>query len=322
MATSKIACSGPIGKVAVDILKPFGEIVIADDNSEDALLRIIEGAVGLVLRGDGVGSARVIKAAGGLKVIGRSGVGYDNVDMQTANARKIPVIITPGANSQAVAEAAVTFMLALCKKIMFWDCQLKQGNWKSRFEVSSGDLDGATLGIVGFGSTGRKLAELARPFNMTILASDPLVEEKTAQTLGVEMVDLDDLLRRADFISLHATLNETTRGLINKQRLANIRPGSYLINLARGGLIESLDILYDALKEGRLAGVALDVFTPEPPDVGHPIFKLPNCLTSPHALAMTTRAMYRSFKSMANDMAAVLRGRRPTYLANPEIYQD
>lgn len=322
MVTSKIACSGPIGEVAVDILKPFGEIAIAGDNSEAALLRIVEGAVGLVLRGDGVGSARVIEAAKELKVIGRSGVGYDNVDMQAANARKIPVIITPGANSQAVAEAAITFMLALCKKLIFWDSQLKQGNWKSRFEESSGDLDGATLGIVGFGSTGRKLAELARPFKMSIIASDPLVEEKTAQTLGVELVDLDQLLQRADFVSLHATLNESTRGLISKKQLNSMKPGAYLINLARGGLIESLDILYDALTQKRLAGVALDVFAPEPPNFGHPIFKLPNCLTSPHALAMTTRAMYRSFKSMANDMAAVLRGRRPCYLANPEIYGD
>jgi phosphoglycerate dehydrogenase-like enzyme len=321
MKRPKIACSGPIYKVAVDILKPFGEIVIAEDSSENALLRILGGAVGLVLRGDGVGNTRVIEAATDLKVIGRSGVGYDNVDMEAANARKIPVIITPGANSQAVAEAAITFMLTLCKKVIHWDSQLKQGNWMSRFEESSGDLDSTTLGVIGFGNIGRKLAELLRPFNMTVLAYDPFVANEVARKLDVEMVELDELLRRSDFVSLHASLNETTRGLINKQRLNLMKPGAYLINLARGGLIENLDILYEAMMNGRLAGVGLDVFDPEPPVVNHPIFGLPNCITSPHAIAMTERALYRSFKSMATDMAAVLEGRKPQFLVNPEVLE-
>lgn len=321
MKTPRIVGSGPIGEVAVEILRPFGDIVIAEDSSEEALLSIIDGAVGLVLRGDGIGSARVIDAASDLKVIGRSGVGYDNVDIEAATARKIPVIITPGANSQAVAEAAVTFMLALCKKMIHWDTQLKQGNWQSRFGESSGDLDGATLGIIGFGNIGRKLAELIRPFDMTVLAYDPFVLQEAMEGLGVERVELDDLLERSDFVSLHASLNETTRGLINKERLSLMKPGSYLINLARGGLIESLDILYEALTNRLLTGVGLDVFDPEPPDVNHPIFKLQNCLTAPHSLAMTPRAMNRSFKSMATDMAAVLEGRKPRFVVNPEVLE-
>jgi phosphoglycerate dehydrogenase-like enzyme len=318
MASPTIACSGPIGEVAIEILNPYGEIVVARDSSEAALLQILKGAVGLVLRGDGIGSARVIETASELKVIGRSGVGYDNVDIQAANARRIPVIITPGANSQAVAEAALTFMLALCKKMIHWDTQLKRGNWRSRFEQSSGDLEGATLGIIGFGRIGRKLAELIRPFSMTVLAYDPFVTKETAGALDVELVELDELLTRSDFVSIHALLNEDTRGLINKARISLMKPGSYLINLARGAIIESLDVLYAALKNGHLAGVGLDVFDPEPPDIDHPIFKLDNCLTSPHAICMSTRAMYRSFKMMAEDMAAVLDGRQPRFAANPE----
>lgn len=321
MKKPRIAGSGPIGEVAVEILRPFGEIVIAEDSSEEALLRILDGAVGLVLRGDGIGNARIIGAATDLKVIGRSGVGYDNVDIEAATARKIPVIITPGTNSQAAAEAAITFMLTLCKKVIHWDTQLKQGNWMSRFGESSGDLDGATLGIIGFGNIGRKLAELIGPFNMTVLAYDPFVAEETTKGLGVERVELDELLNRSDFVSLHASLNETTRGLINKDRLSLMKPGSYLINLARGGLIENLDILYEAMINGPLAGVALDVFDPEPPDVNHPIFKLHNCLTSPHAVAMTNRALYRSFRSMATDMAAVLEGRKPRFVVNPQALE-
>jgi phosphoglycerate dehydrogenase-like enzyme len=319
MTYKSIACSGPIGEVAIEILNPYGDIVVAQDSSEEALLRILQGAVGLVLRGDGIGSARVIETASQLKVIGRSGVGYDNVDIQAANARRIPVIITPGANSQAVAEAALAFMLALCKKMIHWDTQLKQGNWRSRFEQSSGDLEGATLGIIGFGRIGRKLAELIRPFSMTVLAYDPFVTKETAGALDVELVEFDELLTRSDFVSIHALLNEDTRGLINKARLSLMKPGSYLINLARGAIIESLDVLYAALKNGHLAGVGLDVFDPEPPDIDHAIFKLDNCLTSPHAICMSKRAMYRSFKMMAEDMATVLDGRQPRFVANPEV---
>jgi D-3-phosphoglycerate dehydrogenase len=321
MTSPSIACSGPIGEVAVEILKPYGDIVVAEDSSEEALLRIIDNAVGLVLRGDGVGSTRVIESATDLKVIGRSGVGFDNVDIQTANARRIPVVITPGANSQAVAEAALTFMLALCKKMIHWDTQLKRGNWKSRFEQSSGDLEGATLGIIGFGRIGRKLAELIRPFGMTVLAYDPFVAEDTAQALGVELIELDVLLKQSDFICIHALLNENTRGLINKTRLDLMKPGSFLINLARGAIIESLDVIYETLTDGPLGGVGLDVFDPEPPDVDHPIFKLDNCLTSPHAICMSRQAMYRSFKMMAEDMAAVLEGRKPRFVANPEVLE-
>jgi len=299
-------------------LEPFGEIVIAENNSEETLLHILDGAVGLVLRGDGIGNSRIIEAGKDLKVIGRSEVGYDNVDIEAEAARKIPVIITPGANAQAVAEAAITFMLTLCKKVVHWDTQLKKGNWMSRFGKSCGDLDGAVLGIIGLGNTGQKLAELIRPFGMTVIAYDTFIAEESAEELDVKLVEIDELMKQSDFVSIHASLNEASRVLINSEHLNFLKPGSYLINLARGGVIENLDILYEALKNGRLAGVGLDVFEPEPPDVSHPIFKMQNCFTSPHALAMTRRSLHKSFKSMATDIAAVLEGRKPRFVVNPE----
>jgi len=319
MKSPTIACSGPIGEVAVEILKSFGEIVVAEDSSEEALLRIIEGAIALVLRGDGSGSARVIDAATRLKVIGRSGVGFDKVDIPAANARKIPVIITPGANSQAVAEAALAYMLTLSKKVIHWDRQLKQGNWKSRFEQGPGDLEGATLGIIGFGRIGCRLAQLIRPFGMNVLAYDPFIAPGAAAAQGATQVELEELLRRSDFVSIHTLLTEETRGLLDRKRLSLMKPGAFLINLARGAVIESLDVLYEALTGGPLAGAALDVFDPEPPDVSHPIFRLDNCLTAPHAICMSRRAMFNSFKMMAGDMASVLQGRRPKNVANPEV---
>lgn len=320
MENSKIVCTGPIHNVAVEILRPYGEVVIAPAFEEGVLLSLIDRAIGLVVRGaEGNVSARVINAATDLKVIGRSGVGYDNVDINAATARKIPVVYTPGVNARTIAEAAVALIFTLCKKVIFWDRQLKLGNWNSRFQSQPGDLDGATLGIIGFGRIGQMLAQLIRPFNVTILAYDPYVSYGRAKELETELVDLESLLQRSDFISIHAALTHETRGLINRERLRHLKPGAYLVNLARGGLIESLDVLYEALESGKLGGVGLDVFQPEPPDVSHPIFQLPNCVTSPHALGLTPRAMTKIFESMATGMAAVLDGKPPRHVVNPEV---
>ena len=321
MEYSKIVCTGPIDNAAVEILRPYGEVVIASAFQEEVLLPLLDRAIGLVVRGvEGSVSARVINAAPDLKVIGRSGVGYDNVDINAATALRIPVVYTPGVNARAIAEAAIALISTLCKKVFFWDRQLKLGNWNSRFQNQPGDLDGATLGIIGFGRIGQMLAELIRPFNVTILAYDPYVSNERAKQLEVELVDLEALLARSDFISIHAALTPETQGLINRERLQQIKPGAYIVNLARGGLIESLDVLYEALESGELGGVGLDVFQPEPPDVSHPIFQLPNCVTSPHALGLTPQALTKIFESMANDMAAVLDGKPPRHVVNPEVF--
>lgn len=320
MSNSRILCSGPIDEVATEILKPFGEIVIASGPDEDTLVALLDGTVALVLRGEGSASARLIQAAKDLKVIGRSGVGYDKVDIEAATKHGIPVVYTPGANSRAVAEAALTLMLVLCKKVFYWDQQLKQGNWKSRFETQPGDLDNAILGIIGFGQIGQMLARLAAPFNMTVLAYDPYTPHEAFGPLNTQRVELDVLLGQSDFISLNAALTDQTRAMINRKSLQQIKPDAYLINTARGGLIENLDILYESLTEGKLAGVALDAFEPEPPDVSHPIFQHPCCICSPHALALTPQAMGRIFQSMATDMAAVLKGQKPQYVVNPNVF--
>ena len=166
MPQPKIVCSGPIDQEARDILEPYGPIVVVPEPTEQSLLPLLGEAVGLVMRGQGVATARVIETARHLKVIGRSGAGYNNVDVDAATARGIPVVYTPGANAQAVAEAAITLMLALCKRVIYWDQQLKAGNWASRDLHRNDDLDGATLGVIGFGRIGQTLAQLAKPFNM------------------------------------------------------------------------------------------------------------------------------------------------------------
>ena len=320
MRSGKIVCTAPIAQIAVDILSPFGEIVVAPDGRAGSLVPLLADAIALVVRGGGVANADVIDAGRYLKVIGRSGAGYESVDIKIATTRRIPIVYVPAAGSRAVAEAAVAFMTALCKGITYWDQQLKRGNWKSRDQSKPGDLDGATLGIVGLGNCGQILAQLVRPFNMIVLAYDPYASRDRAKELEVELVSFEETLRRSDFVSLHAPLTSETRGLVNRQTLKAVKRGAYLINMARGGLIENLDVLLEALETGALGGVGLDVFDPEPPDFTHPLFKHPNCLASPHALAMTEGAMIKIYKSMAEDMAAVLRGGRPRFVVNPEVF--
>ena len=313
-----VVATGPINRAAESILSPFGQMIIAADGSEETLLPLVDAAVALVVRGEGVASGSMIERAKHLKVIGRTGVGYNNIDIAAATRRGIPVVYTPGANARTVAEASIALLLAACKRVVYWDRELKSGNWSSRNTFSTMDMEGATLGIIGLGNIGRELALLARPFRMRLLAFDPYADLDQAASLGVEMISLEELLREANYICLHAVLTDETRGLVNRKNLQLVQRGSVIINLARGELIESLDVLEEALEEGRLAAVGLDVFAPEPPDVSHPIFARADCLTSPHALGMTTRCMDAIFLQMAEDMAAVLNGRRPRHAVNLE----
>jgi phosphoglycerate dehydrogenase-like enzyme len=314
-----IVGTGPIEDCAVEILKDFGEIVIAPDNREESLLPLLDDAVALIVRGDGRASSRLIAAAPRLRVIGRSGAGYENVDVHAATERGIPVIYTPGANAAAVAESALTYMLALCKRLAYWDRELKAGRWESRYGRPGGDLEGSVLGIIGFGSIGRKLAELVRPFAMQVLAYDPYVPAGIAADYDARLVSLDELAEKADFISLHTVLTSETAGLVNEDFLKKVKAGVYLINLSRGGVIENLDILYNALRNGIVGGIGLDVFDPEPPDTAHPIFSHPSVLCSPHALSMTAGALRAVFTRMAEDMAAYLRGELPCSVVNPDV---
>ena len=319
MPANHILATGPLDEYSNQVLEEFGEVVFAPDTSESTLLEWIEGAIALAVRGVPPITAEIIRRGENLKVIGRTGVGYNNIDIAAATERGLPVVYTPGAGARAVAEASMTYMLALTKKLVHWDQQMKAGNWQSRFESKGGDLYGATLGIVGLGRIGQLLAKFAQPFEMRILAYDPFLKQETADSVQAQLVELDDLLAESDFICLHCPETEGSKGLISRQRLARVKQGAFLINLARGGVIESLDVILESLEEGRLAGVALDVFEPEPPDFTHPIFASDKCLTAPHQMAVTHSSMGNILRSMADDMAAHLRGERPRFIVNPEV---
>ena len=293
-----ILATGPVHPVAEEIL---GEIVVGDWRAR------LADADALIVRGDADVTARDLDAATKLRVIGRSGVGVDRVDVEAARARGIPVVVTPGANARAVAEGALTLALALLKRLSELGAAVAARDWEARDRLAIRDADGATLGIVGFGRIGRELAELGRALGMHVLAHDPLVVDATTP--------LDALFENADVVSLHAPLTPETRGLVGPALLARAKPGLVLVNTARGGLVSSLDDLLDALESGRLGGVGLDVFEEEPPDPAHPLFAHPRVLATPHALGQTVGAREAVFRAMAEGVAAVLRGEAPPNVA-------
>jgi D-3-phosphoglycerate dehydrogenase / 2-oxoglutarate reductase len=317
----RFVATGPVPLIAGEILRRFGVIEVASETTESALIAQIGDAIGLIVRGDTRVSRRVVDAGQRLRVVGRSGVGCENVDVAAATSRGIPVVYTPGASSRAVAEGAMTFILALAKRLTELDYKTKSGQWSARDHVQIYDLQGATLGIVGLGRIGQELANLARPFGMRILASDPYIPSGQAKKIATELVDLESLLSQSDFIVLVAPLTKDTKGMVNKRRLDSIKSGAILINVGRGALLESLDVVYEALQNGKLAAVGMDVFPIEPPDVSHPIFLHPNMLCTPHALGLSVLATQSIFRMMSEGMAAVLEGRIPENVVNPEVFQ-
>jgi len=312
----KIVATGPIAPPTEEILGGFCEIVVAPSSDEETLLPLVADAVALIVRGGTRVSARLIEAAPALRVIGRSGIGFDEIDLEAANHRRIPVVITPNANAQAVAEGALAMILCLAKDLVGLDALVRSGRWPERDHADVRDLEGATLGIVGLGRIGRRLVELVQPFGTRVLAYDPFVEAAE----GVGLVGLGTLFAESDYVSLHAPLTPVTRGMVDADLLALAGPGAVLVNLARGGLVRSLDDLLGTLESGALHAVGLDVFEPEPPELAHPLFRHPRVLVSPHVLGMSRLSKRRIFGEMSEGIAAVLRGDRPASVANPEIY--
>lgn len=315
----RIIATGPVGSPAHEILSAFGTIVVAERDDEATLMPLVADAVAIIARGSSPVTAGLIKQAPRLRVIGRTGVGYDLVDVEAATARGIPVVITPGANADAVAEGALAMLLALGKRLPALDAAVRDGAWSSRDTFDLLDFAGATLGIAGCGRIGSRLAVLARSLGARVIAADPAL---TSFPPEVDGVDLPTLFARSDFISLHLPLTRETRGIVNADLLAKARPGAILVNASRGAVVSSLDDLHEALRAGILSGLGLDVFDPEPPDLRHPLFADNRVLLSPHALGLSRRAKRQTTQDMAEAMAVILRGGRSDSVANPEVFRS
>jgi phosphoglycerate dehydrogenase-like enzyme len=211
-------------------------------------------------------------------------------------------------------------MLALAKRLLELDQKTRAGEWLARDNMATGDLNGSVLGVIGLGRIGSEVVHLARAFGMHVIGCDPAVGEQATERIGVKLVSLEVLLSSADFISVHASLSEKTQGLLDAGRLSLVKQGAILVNVARGGLLPSLDVLNEALESGRLSAVGLDVYPTEPPDVSHPIFRRPNVLCTPHCLGLSAKAAQATFVMVSQGMAEVLEGRNPENVANPEVF--
>ncbi len=324
MNEPRIVSIGPLPESVIEALSPHGRVVCIDDNGSraDVLAAVGSDVILIVVRGSVIVDAEILDQAPRLKAVSRTGVGFDSVNIPDATARHIPVLYTPGAMTRAVAEQTLAFILAAAKKFSFWREALMTGDWNARYATRSLDLEGATLGIVGYGRIGRQVRRLARPFEMSILADDPYIDHSLYREDDVEFTGLDELLGRASIITLHVPLNEETTALINRKNIQHVREGSILINTARGPVIESLDLLVDELESGRLLAVGIDVFPEEPPPANHPIFRHPRALLTGHVSARTPKAQRQILETMLHDTLAVLEGRTPRIenVVNPEVF--
>jgi D-3-phosphoglycerate dehydrogenase len=284
--------------------------------TEDDTLEAMQGFVAVLAGGEPY-SQRVIAALPELRVISRNGVGYDKIDVAAATARGVAVTITPEGNHQAVAEHALALMLAVARSIVRDACATRGGQWPRRKAFIP--LRGATLGIVGLGRIGRSVAVRAAGFGMRLVAFEQFPNQQFARQYNVELVDLDSLLAQADFVTLHTPLTPETRALIDRKTLARMKPGSVLVNTARGGLVNEDDLLA-ALQSGHLAGAGLDVLCVEPPPADHPLLALDNVVVTPHVAALDSRAIEDMAVGAAQNIIDLLDNRWPAAcLVNPEV---
>src|SRR5229473_3408507 len=306
MSKPKVLISDALSPAAVQIFKDRGIDVDFQPNlgkDKDKLAEIIGNYDGLAIRSATKATAKIIEKAKKLKVVGRAGIGVDNVDIPAATAKGIIVMNTPFGNSITTAEHAITLMLALARQIPQADASTQAGKWeKNRF--MGVEITGKTLGVIGCGNIGSIVANRGIGLKMKVVAYDPFLSPERALELGVEKVELDELLRRADFITLHTPLTEKTKNIIDAKALAKTRKGVRIVNCARGGLVDEA-ALRTALDSGHVAGAAFDVFVEEPA-TANPLFSLPNVVCTPHLGAATSEAQENVALQVAEQMSDYL----------------
>ncbi len=288
-------------KEAVDV-EEVGDL---NGISGEELIEVLPQYDAMIVRSRTKVTPKVIKAASKLKVIGRAGVGVDNIDLAAAQSNQITVVNSPMATSVAVAEHTMALMLSLIRMIPKADVAMKSGQWIKKQLVGT-ELNGKTLGIIGMGRIGSLVGERAAAFSMQILGYDPLISDEVIQARGAQPVNLRALYNSSDIISLHIPLNPQTRNMINGQAIGHMRRGVFLICTARGGIIAETALL-SALESGQVAGAALDVYAEEPPGLTA-LVAHPNVIATPHIAAQTEEAQLRAAQDIASEVLASLRG--------------
>ena len=312
----KVLVTDGLDPAALAALRKAHEVDVQELDAE-ALLAAIPAYHGIIVRSRTKVTKDVLSRATQLKVIGRSGVGVDNIDVPEATARKVVVVNAPAASTVSVAELAIGHIVSLLRHLPEADLSVRSGKWeKARFEGR--ELFGKTLGLLGSGRIGAEVAKRAQAFGMKVIAHDPYLSPKIAEGLGIRLVERDPLFRDADVLSIHAALTSETRGLVGAPQLAKMKRTAILVNCARGEIVDEA-ALADALRAGTIAGAAIDVYAKEPP-IGSPLLTAPNAVFTPHLGASTAEAQTRAGAIVVEQVVQVLAGRRPEFVVNPKVY--
>ena len=295
---------------AIAILEKAAKVENKPDISAADLLQAVPSADAIIVRGRTKVTADVLSAAPKVKVVGRAGVGVDNIDLAAAKARNVVVVNAPTSTSVAVAEHTFALLLSLARNVPLGDAGLRRGEWLKK-KLEGFELNGKTLGVIGMGRIGALVVARASGFGMTCLGYDPLIPAGEIAKRGAQPADLDQLLTKADIITLHVPLTPETRGLINAERISKMKKGAYIVDAARGNVVDEAALLA-ALESGQIAGAALDVFAQEPV-TDSPLVKHPKVVCTPHIAAQTAEAQERAARDIAEEILIVLRGEKPRW---------
>jgi D-3-phosphoglycerate dehydrogenase / 2-oxoglutarate reductase len=291
-------------------LEPLGcEIVFAQCATEDDVIDLARDADAIICDAAPV-TARVLAETPRVKVVSEYGIGYDNIDVEAATARGIWVTNVPGFCTSEVADHTIAMLLAVSRRLLVLDAAVREGKWGAGVAGPMRRLGTQTLGLVGFGRIARSVATRAQSLGMRVLCWSPSVTPAAAEAIGATRVELDEIFRQSDYVSLHVPATPSTRRLVDARRLGLLKPSACLINTGRGSLVDE-PALIDALRAGRLEGAALDVYDPEPPRPDNPLFELGNVILTPHAAFYSEESLAELQVSAARNVAAALRGERP-----------
>ncbi|MHB8599607.1 MAG: hydroxyacid dehydrogenase [Ktedonobacteraceae bacterium] len=323
MAQAQIWTGRALQPEALAVLEGFATVTVSKVGERNDWYKEASTADAIIVAGETFVTGEVMDRIGPkLRIIARNGIGFDRVDLKAATERGIMVVNTPDGPTESTAEHTIALMLNLCKQVMVGDRILRSGQpFPVLSEVTPGlEVSGSTLGLVGVGRIGGRVAAIAKVLGMKVLAFDPFITAERASDIGVELVSsLEELLPRAQVVSLHCPATPETHHIINAKTLGRMQKGSYLINAARGALLDE-SALIDALRTGQLAGAAIDVYDPEPPDTSNPLFTLPNIICTPHIASYTTAGVLRMQIMACEQIASALHGERPSHLVNSDVW--
>jgi D-3-phosphoglycerate dehydrogenase len=318
LGAARILVADPIAEDGVERLRAAGTVDVDTGLTPEQLVERIGDYDALVVRSETKVTAEVLAAATRLRVVGRAGVGVDNIDIDAATRHGVLVLNAPTGNTIAAAEHAVALMCALARNVAAADQSLHAGRWE-RSKFMGVELREKTLGLLGLGKIGFEVARAAsQGLLMRVIAHDPLVAPERAQQAQVELVDLDTLIRESDVLSVHTPLNDSTRGIVGAAQLRAMKPTARVINVARGGIVDE-EALAAAIRDGEIAGAAIDVFTKEPPPADHPLLQLPQVLVTPHLGASTLEAQINVAYDVADQIVTVLGGGAARYAVNAPV---